>query len=83
MSRGFSLAWLLAFTKSFAWLVCRVRYWFLFTPREKWGNKLTTQQTSHANDFVNWIGLLLIFLGGNVMTLRLNFNKLNVKSLVK
>ena len=24
-SRGFSLAWLLAFTKSFAWLVCRVK----------------------------------------------------------
>jgi len=24
-SRGFSLGWLLAFTKSFAWLVCRVK----------------------------------------------------------
>ena len=24
-SRGFSLAWLLAFTKSFAWVVCRVK----------------------------------------------------------
>ena len=23
-SRGFSLAWLLAFTRSFAWLVCRI-----------------------------------------------------------
>ena len=32
-SRGFSLAWLLAFTKSFAWLVCYVDG--LFTPREK------------------------------------------------
>ena len=32
-SRGFSLAWLLAFTKSFACLVCRVVG--LFTPREK------------------------------------------------
>ena len=32
-SRGFSLAWVLAFTKSFACLVCRVVG--LFTPREK------------------------------------------------
>ena len=40
-SSCFSLAWLLAFTKSFAWLVCRVV------------EKLTTRQTSHANDFVN------------------------------
>ena len=32
-SRNFSLAWLLAFTKSFAWLVCCVVS--LFTPREK------------------------------------------------
>ena len=32
-----------AFTKSFAWLVCRVIG--LFTP--------PTRQTSHANDFVN------------------------------
>ena len=40
-SRGFFLAWLLAFTKSFAWLVCRNV------------NKPTTQQTSNANDFVN------------------------------
>ena len=39
--RGFSLAGLLAFTKSFAWLVCRVVG--LFTP---WGvNKPTTQET--------------------------------------
>ena len=51
-SRGFSLGWLLAFTKSFAWLACRVVS--LFMPREKQGgNKLTTRQTSHANDFVN------------------------------
>ena len=40
-SRGFSLARLLAFTKSFAWLVCRVV------------SVLTTRHTSHANDFVN------------------------------
>ena len=33
-SRGFSLTWLLPFTKSFACLVCRV-VGFLFTPREK------------------------------------------------
>ena len=33
MSRVFSLAWLLAFTKSFAWLVCCVVG--LFTPRKK------------------------------------------------
>ena len=32
-ARGFSLVWLLAFTKSFAWLVYRVVG--LFTPREK------------------------------------------------
>ena len=31
--RGFSIAWLLWFTKSFAWLVCCVVG--LFTPREK------------------------------------------------
>ena len=35
-----SLAWHLALTKSFAWLVGRV-------------NKPTTRQTSHANDLVN------------------------------
>ena len=41
-SRGsVSLAWLLAFTKSFAWLVCRVVGLF------------TMRQTNHANDFVN------------------------------
>ena len=39
-NRGFSLAWHLALTKSFAWLVGRI-------------NKPTTRQTSHANDFVN------------------------------
>ena len=51
-SRGFSLGWLLAFTKSFAWLAGRVVS--LFMPREKQGgNKLTTRQTSHPNDFVN------------------------------
>ena len=46
-SRGFSLAWLLALTKSFAWLVCRVvvALWDV--------NKPTTRLTSHANDFVN------------------------------
>ena len=33
-SRGFSLAWLLQFTKSFACLVCRV-VGFVYTPREK------------------------------------------------
>ena len=38
--RGFSLAWHLALTKSFAWLVGCVK-------------KPTTRQTSHANDFVN------------------------------
>ena len=32
-NRGFSLVWLLAFTKSFTWLVYRVVG--LFTPREK------------------------------------------------
>ena len=57
-SRGFSLAWLLAFTKSFAWLVYHVVD--LFTPSEKrfsrfsWGEK-TNQgwQVTYANDFVN------------------------------
>ena len=44
-SRRFSLAWLLAFTKSFVWLVCGVVG--LFTPREK------SLKQSHANDFVN------------------------------
>ena len=39
-NRGFSLAWHLVLTKSFAWLVGRI-------------NKPTTRQTSHANDFVN------------------------------
>ena len=46
-SRGFSFAWLLAFKKSFALLVCRVVG--LFTGV----NKAITRQTSHANDFVN------------------------------
>ena len=32
-SRAFSLAWLLVFTKSFVYLVCRIVG--LFTPREK------------------------------------------------
>ena len=51
-SRGFSVSWLLGFTKSFAWLVCRVVG--LFTPREKRDvNKPNMRQTSHANDFVN------------------------------
>ena len=51
-SRGFSVAWLLGFTKSFAWLVCRVVD--LFTPREKRDvSKPNMRQTSHANDFVN------------------------------
>ena len=51
-SRGFSLVWLLAFTKSFAWLACRVVS--LFMPRQKQGvNKLTTRQKSHPDDFVN------------------------------
>ena len=40
-SRGFSLAWLLAFTKLFAWLVSRVVG--LFTPRER-------GQTNYATD---------------------------------
>ena len=43
-SRGFSLAWLLAFTKSFTWLVCRVVA--LFTPnlckRETCARRVTT-----------------------------------------
>ena len=46
-SSGFSRAWLLAFTESFAWLSCRLVS--LFTPREK----STMRQTSHANDSVN------------------------------
>ena len=41
--RFLRLIWLLAFTKSFAWLVCRVIG--LFTP--------PSRQTSHANDSVN------------------------------
>ena len=52
--RGFSLAWLLAFTKSFAWLVCRVVG--LFTTRVCFSRRVTkptTRQASHANDFVN------------------------------
>ena len=48
-SRGFSFAWLLAFTKSFACLFSRVVG--LFTPRVV--NKPTTRQTRHVNDFVN------------------------------
>ena len=35
VSRGFSLAWLLAFTKSFSWLVCSV---------------VGRKQTNHATD---------------------------------
>ena len=52
-SRRFSLAWLLAFKESFAWLVCRVVG--LFTPREKPLQTKTnycTRHTSHANNFV-------------------------------
>ena len=56
-SRGFSLAWLSVFPKSFAWLVCRIVG--LFTSREKplqqtvsHVNKPTTWQTSQTNDFV-------------------------------
>ena len=41
----------LAFTKSFAYLVSRLRSWFVFSPRET--NKPTTRQTSDAKDFVN------------------------------
>ena len=48
---GFSLAQLLAFTKSFAYLVSRLRSWFVFSPRET--NKPTMRLTSDANDFVN------------------------------
>ena len=48
-SRGFSFAWLLAFTKSFTSLFSRVVG--LFTPRGV--NQPTTRQTRHANDFVN------------------------------
>ena len=48
---GFSLAWLLVFTKSFAYLVSRLRSWFVFSPRET--NKPTMRLTSDANDFVN------------------------------
>ena len=47
-SRGFSLAWLLAFTKSFAWLVV-LRCGFVYA---RW-NKPTTRQRGFANDFVN------------------------------
>ena len=51
-SRGFSVSWLLGFTKSFTWLFCLVLG--LFTPREKREvNKPNMRQTSHANDFVN------------------------------
>ena len=47
-SRGFSLAWLLEFTKSFAGLLYRVVGCF------SWGiKKLTKRQTSHANNFQN------------------------------
>ena len=48
-SRGSSLAcnWLLAFKKSFVWLVWHV------VVALRGVNKPTTQQTSHANDFVN------------------------------
>ena len=56
-SRGFSLAWLSVFPKSFAWLVCRIVG--LFTSREKplqqtvsHVNKPTTWQSSQTNDFV-------------------------------
>ena len=48
-SRGFSFAWLLAFTKSFTCLFSRVVG--LFTPRGV--SKPTTRQTRHVNDFVN------------------------------
>ena len=46
-SRGFSLVWLLAFTKSFACLVCRE------VGFSRGVNKPTTRETRHANDFVN------------------------------
>lgn len=44
-SRRFSLPWILAFTKSFAWLCCR--------GFSRGVNKPTTPQTSYTNDFVN------------------------------
>ena len=55
-SRRFSLAWLLAFTKSFVWLVCGVHDSVYVPPRNGKRGVLTksmAQQTSHANNFVN------------------------------
>ena len=47
-SRGFSLAWLLAFTKSFALLVSRLVAVFYFSRGGK--NNVTTRLKSDAND---------------------------------
>ena len=49
-SSGFSLAWLLAFTKSFAWLVFRVVSWF--TP---WGGSPLRNITGHLSGSVGSI----------------------------
>ena len=48
VSRGFSLAWLLAFTKSFALLVSRLVAVFYFSRGGK--NNITTLLKSDAND---------------------------------
>ena len=47
-SRGFSLAWLLALTKSFASLVIRISGLF-YAP----SNKQTNYVSSHVNNFTN------------------------------
>ena len=52
MSRGFSLAWLLAFTKSFVLLASGIVSLF-FIPGTK--NKVTSPLTSDANNFVKYL----------------------------
>ena len=54
MSRGFSLAWLLAFTKSFVLLSSGIVTGSLFfIPGTK--NKVTSPLTSDANNFVKYL----------------------------
>lgn len=52
VSRGFSLAWLLAFTKSFVLLSSGIVSLF-FIPGTK--NKVTSLLTSDANNFVKYL----------------------------
>ena len=53
VSRGFSLAWLLAFTKSFVLLASGMIVSLLFIPGTK--NKVTSPLTSDTNNFVKYL----------------------------